>query len=700
MPAKGQTLSVEAIERMKKNKALRLKSKYKWELIEPYLDVKLDMSSRNRSKKFITLREFRDHIENGSSLKEINKITSKHLVQFYSNFAQGKIVISKEDFEKEYRKGLSLEEIAEKHNISREDITYLRQLYGQKNRGATYINRKKTEQPLTKRQKEVLYGSMLGDAYKMSSSAVGFKHCSEQKDYILWKYNEFKSAASPNSLQKVDKIDKRSESEITTWKFYTYANSDVEKCISEFYHSGQKEVSFDILEKLTPLSIAVWYMDDGTTDFNHRSIVSSGKEKKPLCNFCTDSFSKESCENIKKWFKDKYDINVSLKNRTLSNRIGYRIQVDVDSVGKFIELIRPHILPMFVYKIDYRAYKNRRKDKETRVVGAEVLQCPLGADFSNLGVKDQDDHIDDIVYFYQSNGIESLIERPNKWENHMFSVIKANPENIINDDCISFSNLGNKFLMSHFPNFWEAKAKGGKSPKEVFNSKEYLSDIVRKIVLQGYFPSQDKILKALQRYRGNKQVSGFMPCVAKSIYHKYCKEESRVLDFCAGYGGRLFGAMACNKVTSYTCSEINFKTCSNLHDLYRTLRIYAEIEKQVVIYNQDSLLAMSQFADKSFDFCFTSPPYFDAELYEEDASQSCEKYPRYSEWLEEFLIKSIVEARRISDKVAINIANTGGYRIADDLEKWLKSENISYIIDKIRMPHYGGDFRYEPIFVF
>ena len=38
--------------------------------------------------------------------------------------------------------------------------------------------------------------------------------------------------------------------------------------------------------------------------------------------------------------------------------------------------------------------------------------------------------------------------------------------------------------------------------------------------------------------------------------------------------------------------------------------------------------------------------------------------------------------------------------IADDLEKYLKSENIKYIVDKIRMPQYGGEFRYEPIFIF
>ena len=124
----------------------------------------------------------------GNSLKEINKITSKHLVQFYSNLSQGKIILSKIDFEREYEKGLSLDEISEKHKISRDDMSFLRQLYGLKVKGAKYINRKKIEIPLTQRQKDILYGSMMGDACKMSNASVKFKQGFSQKDFLLWKY--------------------------------------------------------------------------------------------------------------------------------------------------------------------------------------------------------------------------------------------------------------------------------------------------------------------------------------------------------------------------------------------------------------------------------------------------------------------------------------------------------------------------------
>jgi len=701
MTKKGENITEEVKEKIRLTRRVKMLSKFKWKIIEPYLDEVIDIGSRNRNKKFITFREFKKLIEEGNSQKSIKQMgISKHLIQFYSNFSQGKIDIDKDTFSKEYNDGLSLDEIALKYKVTREDITYLRQLYGQKNKGATYINRKKIEVPLTQRQKDILYGSMMGDAYKMTSSSSIFKHSSNQEDYLFWKYSEFKNIASEHSLQKTMKIDKRSETEVSTWRFYTYANSDIEKCIFEFYNTGKKEVSLEILNRLTPLSIAVWYQDDGTTDFEHRKIVRNGIDKTPIFTFCTESFSLESCRNIVKWFKSRYNIITYLKETQLSDRMGHRIRVHKDSADSFAEMIKPHILPMFSYKVDYDAYKENRKNKQIRVIGADLLECPLGVDFSVLDVKHQQEYIDNLVLFYQHRGIESLVDKPYGWENHMNAVFSNNPENLIKEDYISFSNLGNNFLMSHFPNFWSAKSKGSFSPREVFENKEYLSDIIRKIVVQGYFPSSAKILKALKRYRGNKRVSGFMPCVAKAIYHKYCDKESRVLDFCAGYGGRMFGAVSCDKVISYTGIEVNFPTYSGLQDLYNTLRIHAGTKKEVIILNQDSILGMKQFANNAFDFCFTSPPYYDAEIYSDDEGQSFKKHLRYDEWFNNYLIGAIREAMRVSKRVVINMANTGGYMIADDLENWLKSEEMNYNIDNIRLPHYGGDFKFEPIFVF
>jgi len=703
MPAKGQTVSPDVIAKMKQAKAQKLQSKFDWSFAEPYLDVVIDNGSRNRKVKFITLREFKDFILEGKDLLEIKKMgISKHLVGFFSNVCQGKILLSQKDFIQEYKEGLSLEDISKKYNIATGDITFLRQLYDIKATGATFQNRKATEDRLTSYQIQILYGSMMGDAKrqtKATTSSVAFGHSYKQKDYLLWKYRIFENIASKNSLKVSIDIDKRSEELIKTWKFYCHANTDAENCILEFYKSGKKEVSQKVLDMLTPLSIAVWFMDDGQAEFNHRDFILE-YQKEPKFLFCTDSFSKESCLLIKNWFLKKYNISTHLEEKQLKKTIGYRIIVDEDSSQSFVNLVKDHLLPMFRYKINYKKYLDFREDKSENDLLGKRFECPLGVDFKKIDKKEQEKYVDAFVQHLQSQqGLEDLVSSPNQWIDHVKKVLQYNASNLIKDEYISFCNYGNKFLMSHFPNFWEAKAKGNKSPKELFENKKYLSEIIRTIILQGYFPDINKILNKLSRYRGNKKVSGFMPCVAKAIYQKYCDSESKVLDFCAGYGGRLFGAVSCNNVISYTGIEINFDSYSNLHELYKNLRLHGSIKKEVSLFNQDSIAGMRQFADNVFDFCFTSPPYFDAEEYSSNEGQSFKQYSNYSDWFDLYLIAAIQEARRVSKKVAINIANIGGYLIADDLEKWLQENNITYIKDYIRMPKFGGKHRLEPIFI-
>jgi len=703
MPRKGQKFPEASISKLKESLQKYNSAKYDWDIIEPYLDISFENRQKKQTSIVITLREFKQFIQDGNSLRDIkNRGICKHLVGFFSNLSQGKINLTKKVFVEEYESGMSLDEMSEKYTVLRGNMSFLRHLYDIKRKGATFIHRKNTETLLTPIQKEVLYGSMMGDASgsKNPPSSVKFKQGENQKDYLFWKYGIFKNIASKTSLKSVSAIDHRSDVEQIAWRFYTYANTDVETCVLEFYASGHKEVTNLILDELTPLSIAVWFMDDGQTDWGHRSRVKKDWYPMPTCKFMTQSFSHESCLLIQKWFKEKYDIDTRLQEISLSNRTGYKVAISNDSIYAFFDLIEPHILPMFQYKTNYKSYLEKRKLNEDGVLVGENMHCPIGADFTALPHEEQDEHIGYIVNTLQRKGIEWLVEEPEDHIKTMKTVLTYDAKFLLKSDYISFSNIGNKFLMSHYTNFWSARSKGGKSPKEIFNNKQYLAEIIKGIVSSGYFPSNQKILTKLRQYRSNKSVSGFMPCVAKAIYEKYCPDNGKVLDFCAGYGGRMFGAFACDKVSSYTGIEVNFKSYYNSGELYRNLLKFSGEKKQVVLINQDAIVGMKQFSDNAFDFCFTSPPYFDTEEYSDDESQSIFQYTSYGKWFKKFLLKSVKEAIRISKKVAINIANTGSYMIADDLEEWLNKSSIKYDKDRLRIPHYGQNYRFEPIFIF
>ena len=341
------------------------KINYNWGPVEQYLDVVLKNGSANREKKYITLRKFRDLIQSGVSLNGIAKTgTSKHVTQFFSNFCQGKIILSKEDFIKEYEKGRGLDDIAKQYNISRGDITFLRQLYNIKRKGATFQHRKATEVPLTQRQREIIYGSMMGDAKKFAPASVGFGHGPKQKSYLEWKYEELKSLATKLGIKEYISYDKRSGNMSFSYRFYTYSNTELEEINKLFYSGEEKEISTEILSNLTPLSIAVWFMDDGKTDWSYSTVERTGWNITPTHGFCTDSFSLESCENIKKWFPESYNIKCRIKSHGLREdgiTMKYRILIEHESNDDFIELIKPHMLPLFNYKIDYQEYSKWRK---------------------------------------------------------------------------------------------------------------------------------------------------------------------------------------------------------------------------------------------------------------------------------------------------------------------------------------------------
>jgi len=348
MPQLGEKLSKESIDKMKASKLSGLLSKYDWVLADPYLDIEIKNGAAKRTTQYITLREFKTNSMSGLSIKDmILSGVSKNVLQFFSNFCQGKIKLIKEQLEYSYKQGMSLDEISKEFSVTREDLTCLRQLYDIKRRGATYINRKKTEEKLTQRQREIIYGSLMGDAkrqHSRSCASVGFTHGSKQENYLKWKHMELENLCSQKSLKFYPSNDDRKEfkGHVGSWRFHTLANTYVENILKQFYEKD-KQITREILDNLTDLSLAVWYMDDGYAD----------RSKYGISNFilCTDSYSEESVDNIVQWFDEEWGIKSYKRERKLKDRVGYRIVIKSESKDKFIDLIRPHIIDSMKYKI-------------------------------------------------------------------------------------------------------------------------------------------------------------------------------------------------------------------------------------------------------------------------------------------------------------------------------------------------------------
>ena len=186
--------------------------------------------------------------------------------------------------------------------------------------------RKNQKLVVTSRQEEILTGSLVGDAYITARGQIQFEQSVHQKEYLFWKHQELSSISYKNvSIAK--RFDKRYKHENISYRFWTrqYFASWREK----FYLNNKKIVPKDI--QLTPLSIAVWYMDDGCLSDNK-------------CIIATDGFSKDDICFLQKLLLEKFNIKTSVKNES-------KIMIKKESFNIFFSIIRPHIISSMLYKV-------------------------------------------------------------------------------------------------------------------------------------------------------------------------------------------------------------------------------------------------------------------------------------------------------------------------------------------------------------
>ena len=192
----------------------------------------------------------------------------------------------------------------------------------------------------------VILGGLLGDSsLKRGKSSICFWQSTKQNEYLLWKYNILKNIAGKITIAK----DNQGYEHIC---FYTRRNPELTKSLylpleKMIYENDRKTVNRKWLNMLTPLSLAVWWMDDGCL-----SIWKGNRYGK----LCTHSFSLEEHEIMKQYFSVKWGIDVQI---TVEKKKYYFLRLNVENLKKLITIIYPFVIeiPSMIYKIDLN-YKN------------------------------------------------------------------------------------------------------------------------------------------------------------------------------------------------------------------------------------------------------------------------------------------------------------------------------------------------------
>ena len=190
---------------------------------------------------------------------------------------------------------------------------------------------------VTNHQEEIIIGSLLGDAYITSRGQIQFEQSVHQKEYLFWKHQELSSISYKN-ISRVRRFDKRYNHENISYRFWLRQYFITWRKF--FYSRNKKIVPKDI--RLTPLSLAVWYMDDGCFSDNK-------------CIIATDGFSQEDISFLRKLLLEKFNLKSSVKNKS-------KLLIKKESIEPFFLLIRPYIIPSMLYKISDPVTTSRKRD--------------------------------------------------------------------------------------------------------------------------------------------------------------------------------------------------------------------------------------------------------------------------------------------------------------------------------------------------
>ena len=190
---------------------------------------------------------------------------------------------------------------------------------------------------LSEFQQQLILGCVLGDGYmrKKTHAHLQITHSFKQKEYVDWKYQILKNLViTPPKTYKGNALASsayKGNGDRVGYRFFTRSLPELTSIYMKFYSDKVKKVPKDII--LKPITLAVWYMDDGSKSYKS-------------CYFNTQEFDSESQNNlIKALLKSKIEARLN------KDKQYFRIRVLTSSAPHLMDIIKPYVVKSMRYKI-------------------------------------------------------------------------------------------------------------------------------------------------------------------------------------------------------------------------------------------------------------------------------------------------------------------------------------------------------------
>lgn len=207
---------------------------------------------------------------------------------------------------------------------------------------------------VNKESRNLLIALLLGDGTISNNNVFKLSHGYKQKEYLEWKIQKLKDhGLKCNGLKKYTSSSGYNKGSVV---YYTQlkTNSFIKLLRKIVYKPKKNYCNRRLLNRLNPLGLAIWYMDDG-----HINIRKTGDKIHGFYIKIATCISKEHNQVLIDYFKEVWNVNFY----TFSEGKGtYSLCCGTKEGLKFINIIKPYVesCPSMTYKIQYDL--SQRKD--------------------------------------------------------------------------------------------------------------------------------------------------------------------------------------------------------------------------------------------------------------------------------------------------------------------------------------------------
>jgi recombination protein RecA len=201
-------------------------------------------------------------------------------------------------------------------------------------------------QLLSELQWQVILGTLMGDGnlsrparHSDHSGRLRMGHGAKQVSYLDW---------------KVSLLENIPHCRTTNAKGAAFADftplselGDLREVV--YQGDGKKHLTWDYLKKLTPLSLAIWYMDDGCFTVRSKGLQERTQGGSGGIEICVEAISPGSRGRLIEYLRDSRGLDVKLTVR--GKRQIPVLQFTTAASAKFQKLVAPYVHPSMEYKL-------------------------------------------------------------------------------------------------------------------------------------------------------------------------------------------------------------------------------------------------------------------------------------------------------------------------------------------------------------